>query len=379
MVKSLNLHAAVSARAQVVDHFRALIRSGALPAKAKLPTQMELARDLKVSVTTIHFAFQDLIREGLVQSTQRRGTFVAPALPGLSHVGVYYPKDVLSRPEAHFQRAAHAALVTACGERTVGITLFHDPRPDGENITPLAGLLAAITARQVQAVIAPCVASRELRWLSKLKLPLATGASHRTPHGVAHDLVSFIDLALAEVQAAGCRTVGLISPLPTRFRDIADLAEHDFAAFTRRFIDRAGECGLSVRDSWIREPRDEHERVSDQEAYGYEQARGLLAEPQLPEGLVVYPDAVARGVIMALLAERERTRGLTLVLHKNAEISLLCPLAARFIIGSAAALAREWLAMAERQFRGEPPGGPVRLPFTLETTPERRGQATKRR
>lgn len=366
-MKNLALQTAVSARTQVVEHFRALIRSGALPPKAKLPTQMALARELHVSDTTIHFAFQDLIREGLVESGRGRGTFVADALPGLSRVGLYYPKDVLSNPETHYLRAVHATLTAACAGGAISIRQFHDPRPELEEGEVWSELLAAVTTRQVQAVIAPCVDIRLLGWLGKLDIPVATGASHRAVHGVAFDLANFIDLALAEVQTAGCRTVGLISPLPTRFRDVVDFGDHDFAAFTRRFIDRAGSCGLDVRNAWIREPRDEHDPVRHHEAYGYEQARALLRQPQLPAGLVVYSDAVARGVITALLAEGERAAGMTMVLHKTAEIPLLCPLPAHFVVSSAGAIARELLAMVARQFRGEPPGGPIRLPFHVET------------
>ncbi len=67
---------------QVQDQLAALIRSGALPAGAALPSVRRLAVELKVSVITTRRAYADLEAAGLVHSQQGRGTFVAEVKAG---------------------------------------------------------------------------------------------------------------------------------------------------------------------------------------------------------------------------------------------------------------------------------------------------------
>lgn len=362
-----------TAQRQVADHFRRLIRSGTLTAGSKLPTQKELERQLGVSGTTVHFAFQELIREGLLVARRACGTFVAESRPGLRQVGLYYGGNALTHPDHHYLRTVHAALLGECQTRELTATVFHDPRPESEDVTPPADLAAAVRDHQVDALIVPVAGLPTIERLSGLGVPMAYQSSGAMATSVGFDVTQFLDLALAKVQAAGCRTVGLISGLPTQVKRNPFPGVHSHVEFTRHFLERAGVLGLGIRDGWIRAPLVEDEltvRRLSQEEYGYEQARALLAQPKLPDGLIVYTDTLARGVVTALLAAGERGAKMTLVLHKNTEVPLICPLPARFIVSSAADLAHELLAMVGRQFDGQPPGGPVRVSFRADNEKE---------
>jgi DNA-binding transcriptional MocR family regulator len=57
-----------------------LVTAGELPRGARLPTVRDVARELKVSPTTVSEAWQSLLRAGAIQTRGRSGTFVA--LPG---------------------------------------------------------------------------------------------------------------------------------------------------------------------------------------------------------------------------------------------------------------------------------------------------------
>lgn len=54
-----------------------LIIAGNLPPGTALPSIRALAQDLSCSVITTRRAYQDLEREGLIQTKQGKGTFVA--------------------------------------------------------------------------------------------------------------------------------------------------------------------------------------------------------------------------------------------------------------------------------------------------------------
>ena len=69
---------------QITRHLKQQIRTGALPAHAKLPSKRSLAGHLGVSVTTVESAYSQLVSEGFVESRPKRGFFVCeiePLLP----------------------------------------------------------------------------------------------------------------------------------------------------------------------------------------------------------------------------------------------------------------------------------------------------------
>jgi DNA-binding transcriptional MocR family regulator len=63
---------------QIAHEIQRRIRSGALPAGARLPTVRELSRQLGITRLTVHSAYSELQAGGWVEATVGRGTFVAP-------------------------------------------------------------------------------------------------------------------------------------------------------------------------------------------------------------------------------------------------------------------------------------------------------------
>lgn len=71
--------------ADLLAQVRERILDGSLPAGARLPTELELARSHQMSRGTVRQALDALVREGLIDRTQGRGTYVrqpAAALTG---------------------------------------------------------------------------------------------------------------------------------------------------------------------------------------------------------------------------------------------------------------------------------------------------------
>jgi GntR family transcriptional regulator, arabinose operon transcriptional repressor len=61
---------------QLIDHLRERILDGRLPPGSRLPTELDLARELQISRGTVRQALSALESEGLLERAQRRGTFV---------------------------------------------------------------------------------------------------------------------------------------------------------------------------------------------------------------------------------------------------------------------------------------------------------------
>jgi GntR family transcriptional regulator of arabinose operon len=70
---------------QLIAHLRERILDGRLPAGSRLPTELELARDHQISRGTVRQALGALASEGLLDRTQRRGTFVRLSPPAVTY------------------------------------------------------------------------------------------------------------------------------------------------------------------------------------------------------------------------------------------------------------------------------------------------------
>jgi len=71
--------------AQVSRQIRAKILSRDIGGGDSLPSIRRLAREQRVSVITVQRAYEDLEREGLVQSRRGKGFWVAPIPEGRKH------------------------------------------------------------------------------------------------------------------------------------------------------------------------------------------------------------------------------------------------------------------------------------------------------
>ncbi|WP_042199905.1 GntR family transcriptional regulator [Paenibacillus camerounensis] len=62
---------------QITSQIKAMIMSGELQAGASIPSMRALAKSIQVSVITVQKAYEDLQREGFIETTIGRGSFVS--------------------------------------------------------------------------------------------------------------------------------------------------------------------------------------------------------------------------------------------------------------------------------------------------------------
>jgi GntR family transcriptional regulator len=69
---------------QIVDQVRRGVATGTLQPGDRLPTVRELARDLVINPNTVARAYQDLERQGVVETRPGLGMFIGEPMTGLS-------------------------------------------------------------------------------------------------------------------------------------------------------------------------------------------------------------------------------------------------------------------------------------------------------
>ena len=88
---------------QITRQMKGLILRGELKEGEALPSMRLLAKELRISVITTKRAYEELEREGFINTVPGKGCFVAPQNPELVH------EDALRRAEEHLSQAVEEA------------------------------------------------------------------------------------------------------------------------------------------------------------------------------------------------------------------------------------------------------------------------------
>lgn len=95
---------------QITSQMKAMIMSGQLQTGDPIPSMRALAKSIHVSVITVQKAYEDLQRDGFIETTVGRGSFVAAQNKD------FYQEEQQRQAEAHLEAAVEIA-------RTSGISL----------------------------------------------------------------------------------------------------------------------------------------------------------------------------------------------------------------------------------------------------------------
>lgn len=95
---------------QITRQMKGLILRGELKEGEALPSMRLLAKELRISVITTKRAYEELEREGFINTVPGKGCFVAPQNPELAR------EDALRRAEEHLSQAVDIA-------KTAGLTI----------------------------------------------------------------------------------------------------------------------------------------------------------------------------------------------------------------------------------------------------------------
>ncbi|MCC6578996.1 MAG: GntR family transcriptional regulator [Phycisphaeraceae bacterium] len=339
---------------QIREHVRGLIVTGHLVPGERIPSDQQLAQRWGTHQPTVHLALRSLVREGLLQRVSRVGTFVRKREEKLTCIGIYCRSDFWKVPDAAFKRSIYAAICEELKRLGIEARTWIDPRSEDAYDQPWPELCHAAEHREIQGLIGVQINPKLLQWQNRLPIPYAFLDSTNYPNAVGHDLRQLIEMSLRALVEQGCRSVGLISPIARQVHP-ADGQSHDFAGFREWFVDLAGKLGLVLREQWMRlSPSEEQSRRQPQEHFGYEAFLRLWSQAERPDGLVVFPDTAARGVILGLKEHQVRVpQDLKVVFHKNEAVDLLCPMPAMYAVTSEHEAARTLIEQVRKQFRGQ--------------------------
>lgn len=323
---------------QVVDQIRAKILSGELPQGVKLPSTAAIAHQSDINIRTVHQALCVLVKEGLISRRRKVGTFVTELNKSISPIGIYSAMDLPTASHNAFINRLVLELQQEAQHRDMKAVIWNDPRSDLRAVRPLPELVAAVRKGEIKSLIALHTHGGRKEWIEKLHVPTSiSGDSPRVRVHLNH--LHFLETALAALKSKGCESVALISNLDP------SVVDEPFLRLCRTF-------GLRTRTEFF--IHDSKYGETNLERFGFLGFKNLWRlAPDHPEGIVVYPDRAARGVITAAYGSGAKIgEDLHLAIHKNKEIDLFCPVKATLVACSVREVARSHIKQLERMKNG---------------------------
>ena len=347
---------------QISESLRLSIIRGEFPQGARLPTIHEIAKKWKTSYFTAQTALTPLVAEGLLERRRRFGTVVASGKRTLDTVGIYFGSDFMGSAEAGFYHRLYQELRTRIEKQKIGFKLWVDYRPEPEQDKPLPEMLKAILANEVQGLIIPWGNTTNISWLKELPVASSFLGSAGGEGCVSADNRQMISLAIGKLREAGCRTVGTVAASEYF------LGNTDGTAVTGRFKEGsffASECarqGLETRPEWMLYPDKPKNPTT---LYGYERFHQLWSLRRRPEGLLVWPDVIVRGVVSAILELGVKVPSqLKTAFHRSKGIEPLCPFPSVWMELDVGAVADALLAQLVRRVKRQDSPS-ISVPFTM--------------
>lgn len=112
---------------QITSQIKAMVMSGELRAGEAIPSMRALAKSLHISVITVQRAYEDLQRDGFIETTVGRGSFIARQ--NLD----FYQEERQRQAEEHLRAAAQIGRESGIPAEKLCelLTIFYEEDEDG--------------------------------------------------------------------------------------------------------------------------------------------------------------------------------------------------------------------------------------------------------
>ena len=264
-----------------------------------------------------------------------------PALPAVPRSGrrvILYIGGDPKRDNSMFYLNLFWCLMTLGPQRGVEMIPVIDQRPGPMGVVMPPEVERIQREGGADGLIGFMIYPAMTAWMEESGLPWTVFCEGNKDRHVELDYTGMVRDSLTRLVELGCKTAGLMIPpnLPT-------------ASFLEQVDAISKNLGITVNYEWILVSRE------GQEQSGYEQLGAMWELKQRPEGLVVFPDRMARGVVSAILEKRIQVPGeLRLVLHRNAELPYVVPMPCDWIEVSVSGIATALMDNLEAHWAGRP-------------------------
>ncbi len=269
---------------QIVDQITTLARQYGVG--MKLPTIVEMAKSLGVTVSTVDRSLGRLEEMGVVRRKRGSGIYVSERI-GQKRIGLVFGRNVFSSGSSPFYRL----LMERCEQRALEsneVFSFYLDTPQlgrSEEHDIHHDLADALTRSRLDGVLVANKRDPEQdRLIRSYGLPTVVLSQNTAGYGlVMLDAEDFFEQSFDALLTQGCRSVGLMGTLP--------LHQEVFEKVARR-------KGVTIATDWVQcLPGPDEVSPDRYESEGRAMMQSLFEknDGRLPEALIIKDDMLARG------------------------------------------------------------------------------------
>ena len=214
-----------------------------------------------------------------------------------------------------------------------------DSRPLENREGPPPELAQAKLGGPIDAYIAIMVHPGLVTWIQESGSPYALMTSAKSDYVVKFDFPTTIRSVIARLAWLGCRSLGFMIPPETATANVIEAMD-----------ECSEEFGVTVNYEWIVVTN------ASMELKGYQHFESLWDLKNHPDGIFIFPDVTARGVVSAIVERRINVpQDLKLVLHRNVETPYVVPFACDWVEISSEPIAKALFRILDRQWSQQAP------------------------
>ncbi len=337
---------------EIAAHVRALIKSNQLIPGTRIPSTQSLATAWGVFPNTVQLGLDPLVKEGLIDRRQHRGTFVLDRCSVIRRIGIYENFGAIAANDRDFLVSLQVELANLLEKTGAELKVWIDNRTRPDSLPK--NLLDACEKREIDGVLSSQPSEEILSSLLKLPVPV----SILTNNGACPGRVNFkyrdiVENAVARLAERGARRIAVISNiLPETTPEHAN--PQDVSRFYENFKAAVAGAGLRTQSSWCIRPSSP-KQVANLELFGYRGMKRLWQKKEHPDGLFIFPHNAARGCLTALMELGVAVPAeLKVVSHGNIETPILTPYPVDWITSSSRLIVEAMLQQIQRALAGKP-------------------------
>lgn len=349
MLRDLKVKNRQTKQSQIADFIRNKILSGEFSTDYRLPPTKILAKECQMPEVTVHRALSVLVKEGLLSRKPKIGTIVNKPNKKLERVAVYVNQD-LRHPASIFSRILLKCLEESLEKSNIALNLVFDIRK-GDGLNELKSL---VERRVIQGIITMSVDPICRAALAKLPVPFSCITTAQIANRVYLDDRTKINNIVKGLKLQSCKTTGILMPKLIE-KDPTESGEKNWTRSFNMLLKELNDSGIEVRPEWIHVPEKKYPiNLSTYNNYAFKGIRKIMSSSSAPDGLVIVSDDLMVGALLGLSSlPNEVSKKLKLVICRNHEFQLPCPVPCYYVENSIMDTAEGLVDIVIKQFNGE--------------------------
>jgi len=268
----------------------------------------------------IHHALTVLVKEGMISRRPSIGTVVNELKSEMKRVAVYLAND-FRHPNATYLRLLLNFIEQELNKRGIeSFVIYENNEKSGLN-----SIKQLVETRSIQGIIMPGARREHIDVFKVVNVPFSCLSTVKINSRVGTNRIGMLENVFKAFKSLNCNKIGILS-------SFSDFISEGSDQFYTTFKKMAEKNKMELRPEWSVVAASEELSFDLYGQFAFDGFKQIWSCKEKPDGLFVYTDDLIVGTLMAIMQKKVSVpEDLKLVMHRNAESPILCPVPCVFI------------------------------------------------